>query len=141
MHTSNTDHDETLKDFRIAINQLVDDDNMPEVLALIEKDRERVVREAKSKGHWYMHDRFNYDSGYIAHCVCGYSSGEEDVIKGHVRWEIAKLSNPTQENTTVYNIAGGDEYKIMGEKVTGVNTLTVHDLDKPNQAQEKESDD
>jgi len=141
MHTSNTNHDETLKDFRIAINQLVDDDNMPEVLALIEKDRERVVREAKSKGHWYMHDRFNYDSGYIAHCVCGYSSGEEDVIKGHVRWEIAKLSNPTQENTTVYNIAGGDEYKIMGEKVTGVNTLTVHDLDKPNQAQEKESDD
>ena len=47
MHTSNTDHDETLKDFRIAINQLVDDDNMPEVLALIEKDRERVVREAR----------------------------------------------------------------------------------------------
>jgi hypothetical protein len=141
MHTSNTNHDETLKDFRIAINQLVDDDNMPEVLALIEKDRERVVREAKSKGHWYMHDSFNYDSGYIAHCVCGYSSDEEDVIKGHVRWEIAKLSNPTQENTTVYNIAGGDEYKIMGEKVTGVNTLTVHDLDKPNQAQEKESDD
>jgi len=47
MHTSNTDHDETLKDFRIAINQLVDDDNMPEVLTLIEKDRERAVREAR----------------------------------------------------------------------------------------------
>lgn len=47
MHTSNTDHDETLKDFRIAINQLVDDDNMPEVLALIEKDRERAIREAR----------------------------------------------------------------------------------------------
>ncbi len=103
MHTSNTDHDETLKDFRIAINQLVDDDNMPEVLALIEKDRERVVREAKSKGHWYMHDSFSYDSGYIAHCVCGYSSGEEDVIKGHVRWEIAKLSNSTQEKESSEN--------------------------------------
>ena len=48
MHTSNTDHDETLKDFRIAINQLVDDDNMPEILALIEKDRERALREAIS---------------------------------------------------------------------------------------------
>jgi hypothetical protein len=67
------------------------------------KDRERVVREAKSKGHWYMHDSFNYDSGYIAHCVCGYSSGEEDVIKGHVRWEIAKLSNLTQEKESSEN--------------------------------------
>jgi hypothetical protein len=37
----------TLKEFRIAINQLVDDDNMPEVLALINKDRERAVGEAK----------------------------------------------------------------------------------------------
>ena len=47
MPKTNTDHDETLKDFRIAINQLVDDDNMPEVLTLIEKDREKAVREAR----------------------------------------------------------------------------------------------
>jgi hypothetical protein len=53
-----TIYSEALKDFRIAINQLVDDDNMPEVLALIEQYRERAVREARIKDYKHTFGKF-----------------------------------------------------------------------------------
>lgn len=92
------------------------------------KDRERAVKNAYNNARYTLHSILSNDV-----------DSELDHSDIEAKF-MAQLSNPTQENTTVYNIAGGDEYKIMGEKVTGVNTLTVHDLDKPNQAQEKESD-
>lgn len=32
-------------------------------------------------------------------------------------------------SSKVFDIAGGDEYKIMGEQVTGVNTVVEHTVD------------
>lgn len=99
------------------------------IMQLIKEDRERAVKNAYNNARYTLHSILSNDV-----------DSELDHSDVEAKF-MAQLSNPTQENTTVYNIAGGDEYKIMGEKVTGVNTLTVHDLDKPNQAQEKESDD
>ena len=72
-------NDETLKEFRIAINQLVDDDNMPEVLALIDKDRERAV-----------------NAGRIEELEKLITLNKAEMTR-RANNRLAELSNPTQE--------------------------------------------
>lgn len=35
------------------------------------------------------------------------------------------------DKSKTYDIAGGDEFKIMGQKVSGVNKLVIHDVTPP----------
>ena len=75
----------TLKEFRIAINQLVDDDNMPEVLALIDKDRERAVNAGRIEE---LEKLITLNKTLY---------GVEAEMTKRANNRIAQLSNPTQE--------------------------------------------
>ena len=78
-------NDETLKEFRIAINQLVDDDNMPEVLALIDKDRERAVNAGRIEE---LEKLITLNKTLY---------GVEAEMTRRANNRLAELSNPTQE--------------------------------------------
>ena len=102
MHTSNTDHDETLKEQILTefkqVHKLAPADYTENctnvVMSIIKKDRERAVKNAYNNARYTLHSILSNDV-----------DSELDHSDIEAKF-MAQLSNPTQENTTVYNIAG-----------------------------------
>ncbi len=133
MHTSNTDQsDQTIEDILEAWFQRFAKDEPDGTKTLVlhetygwEADEEAKYKLSKKLEQLFelevdkrKQDRIKKNKSFCGCPMCLHHTAPYE----------AQLNPPNQPKEEHYDLQNGDEYRIMGEKVTGVNTITVHDL-------------